>query len=500
MTLDLFLSAFLVAGAVIGVLRGIGRTWVWATAATLGALATLSVWGLSSSNITALSHALAASFTGLVIATLGFITARWFACAGKQVPSKLSRTAGGGLGAVLGASCMLVALPVIAAMQPDLVENSRTFAAYQPERSSTASLSKDVALPTSAATGPAGQTATPVADAETETSRVIAWTRVVASNGQRSQTYTGTVRATDRAQLSFEITGDIAEILVKVGDTVSAGDVLARLDETPLRLAVAEREARVAEARAVLEEARADFRRQQSLFRRRVIAEARLERAQLALSTAESRLKSAEAARKSAEDSLSSALLRAPFEARVSAQLREASEIAMAGSPVLELEGLSSGRELVVSLPEEVVSRITIGDTFPLDGTDGTAVITEIGSRARGGATFPVILALQTETPVLTGATRSVRVQYQAHARTVMIVPLGAVAMGTDRTGQVFVYDETTKRVSSRGVTIERYRRDAVEVTGELAPGQIIASRGAAFLNDGEAVDLLGVGVARFER
>ncbi|MEL6290092.1 MAG: HlyD family efflux transporter periplasmic adaptor subunit, partial [Pseudomonadota bacterium] len=208
----------------------------------------------------------------------------------------------------------------------------------------------------------------------------------------------------------------------------------------------------------------------------------------------------AEAARKTAEDSLASAVLRAPFDARVSAQFKEASEIAMAGSPILELEGLLSGRELVVNLPEEVVERVDIGNTFLLEGMDGTAVVAEIGSRASGGATFPVTLALKTQQPVLVGATRSVRVQYRAHDRDVLIVPLGAVAVGTGQAGTVFVYDKTTERVAARAVTIERYRRDGVEITGALASGDIIASRGAAFLNDGEPVDLLGVGVARFER
>ncbi|MEO1603204.1 MAG: efflux RND transporter periplasmic adaptor subunit [Pseudomonadota bacterium] len=496
MTLDLLLGVAVAAGIALGALRGVGRTWIAAGAITVGAFATLSVWGLTSPVLTGFSHAIAASFTGLAIIAVGLIAARWFRRGDKPAPTKLSRTAGAGLGAVLGASIVAVALPVIASTQPAMVVSSQAFAAFRQEPAKT-DPQADGATSTTASSEDAKAETT---DIDSETRRVIAWTRVAASNGQRSQSYTGTVRATDRAQLAFEVTGDIAAFLVKVGDTVKAGDVLARLDETPLSLAVAEREARVAEARAVLEEARADFRRQRSLFRRKVIAEARLERAQLSLSTAASRLKSAEAARKTAEDSLASTILRAPFDARVSAQLREASEIAMSGSHVLELEGLTSGRELIVNLPEEVVSRIGIGDAFPLNSREGTATVTEIGSRARGGATFPVTLALQTETPVLTGATRSVQVQYQAHARTVMTVPLGAVAVGTEKSGRVFVYDERTKRITSRDVAIERYRRDKIEVTGDIAAGQIIASRGAAFLTDGEAVDLLGVGIARFER
>ncbi|MEO1719743.1 MAG: efflux RND transporter periplasmic adaptor subunit, partial [Pseudomonadota bacterium] len=431
MVLDFLLFAVLVAGAVVGIYRGAGRIWPWALLAALGAFVTLGVWWLVPSGTPSLTRALAASFSGVFAFALGLIAARWFVQSARPVRTPRSRLAGAGLGSVLGVSLFFIALPAVAVSQPSAIASSLTAVAYRPLLPSSASPPADKAVakstPRAAAKDQRSQ-----AEAEASARRLIAWTRVATINGKRSQSYTGTVRATDRAQLAFEVTGDIAAILVKVGDTVKAGDVLARLDETPLRLAVAERDARVAEARAVLEEARADFRRQRSLFRRKVIAEARLERAQLSLSTAASRLKSAEAARKTAEDSLASTILRAPFDARVSAQLREASEIAMAGSPVLELEGLTSGRELIVNLPEEVVSRIGIGDAFPLNNREGMATVTEIGSRARGGATFPVTLALQTKTPVLTGATRSVQVQYQAHVRTVMTVPLGAVAVGTE--------------------------------------------------------------------
>ncbi|MEL6622567.1 MAG: efflux RND transporter periplasmic adaptor subunit [Pseudomonadota bacterium] len=502
MALDILLCAALIAGVAVGTFRGARRTWLWTTLAALGAVASLGVWWLQPPGMSAMTTGLAASVTGVVLILVGLLLARWLIRFERRELRIWSRVAGGGLGAVLGVCLVFVGLPGIAALQPNVIGSSLASAAYQPLMPARVSVgvSDTAAAGLNPETPAEAQTSKSDTKAEVPTRRLIAWTRVATINGQRSQSYTGTVRATDRAQLSFEATGDIAAILVKVGDTVKAGDVLAKLDDTPLKLAVAEREAGVAEARAVLEEARADFRRQKRLFDRKVIASARLERAQLSLSTAQSRLKSAEASRKTAEDSLSSAVLRAPFNARVSAQLREASEIAIAGNPVIEVEGLTSGRELVVNLPEDVVSRIDLGDTFQLDTKDDTATVTEIGSRARGAATFPVTLALQTSIPVMTGATRSVRVRYQTHTRTVTSVPLGAGAVGRDRTGRVFVYNDETQRVASRDVTIERYRRDAVVVSGDLAAGEIIASRGASFLNDDDPVDLMGVGVARFER
>ena len=61
-------------------------------------------------------------------------------------------------------------------------------------------------------------------------------------------TGTGNLKPETEAELAFETSGVVAEVLVEVGDLVQAGDVLARLDDTDARLAVAEAEVQVEQA------------------------------------------------------------------------------------------------------------------------------------------------------------------------------------------------------------------------------------------------------------
>jgi HlyD family secretion protein len=70
----------------------------------------------------------------------------------------------------------------------------------------------------------------------------------------------GRVVAATQAKVGFTTGGKIAEILVKVGDQVAVGQVIARLESEPAKYAVARAEANLKTAQARLDEARAGLR------------------------------------------------------------------------------------------------------------------------------------------------------------------------------------------------------------------------------------------------
>lgn len=76
-----------------------------------------------------------------------------------------------------------------------------------------------------------------------------------ASIGDVDQTLalSGTVTASTRQDLSFGASGTVTKVAVEAGDTVSAGDVLAKLNPTDLETAVTKARATLAKARAQLE-------------------------------------------------------------------------------------------------------------------------------------------------------------------------------------------------------------------------------------------------------
>jgi HlyD family secretion protein len=117
----------------------------------------------------------------------------------------------------------------------------------------------------------------------------------------------GSLAPSDEVALAFRSSGQVAEVLVEVGDVVQAGDVLARLDDADAREAVADAELQVAQAEVSLALARVDAELE--------LAQADIDGAQasyeaaVALSARTSdRLTSARVSLEQAQDSLADAL------------------------------------------------------------------------------------------------------------------------------------------------------------------------------------------------
>src|SRR5580692_2617561 len=72
--------------------------------------------------------------------------------------------------------------------------------------------------------------------------------RVEFQSDSASGEFVGVVRARYETDLGFRVAGKITERIVDVGDTVHAGDLIARLDPEDLGLQVASAEAEIAAA------------------------------------------------------------------------------------------------------------------------------------------------------------------------------------------------------------------------------------------------------------
>lgn len=112
-----------------------------------------------------------------------------------------------------------------------------------------------------------------------------------------------------QADLTFKAMGRVAEVYVNEGDTVAAGQELARLDTRDLEQAVRQAEAEVQSARAQLAAGRAGARAEEVAAAEAAvaIAEAGVSARQMAVSVAEGNLASAQAALANAEAGVASA-------------------------------------------------------------------------------------------------------------------------------------------------------------------------------------------------
>jgi RND family efflux transporter MFP subunit len=152
---------------------------------------------------------------------------------------------------------------------------------------------------------------------------------------------TGYVTARRQATVSAQITGTLTEVLIEEGDHVEAGQVLARLDDTAQRAALAQAEAQLHSAQALLLQYQAqlaqdqrDVKRAEDLVLRKLVSEQAVEQARTLVETQSALLESqrkqidlAAANVRSAHVQLDYCTVHAPFDSVVIAKAAQVGEI-----------------------------------------------------------------------------------------------------------------------------------------------------------------------------
>lgn len=145
----------------------------------------------------------------------------------------------------------------------------------------------------------------------------------------------GALEAVKQSTLSAQASGRIAQLLVKAGDRVKVGQVLAVIDDRVTQAGVAQAQAGVAQADANLRNAEAQYKRTRDLQAQGFVAQA-------ALDTADAQYKAAQAgAAQARAGQTQSALaqgftrLTAPYDGFVLSTQAEAGDLAAPGVPVL---------------------------------------------------------------------------------------------------------------------------------------------------------------------
>lgn len=308
---------------------------------------------------------------------------------------------------------------------------------------------------------------------------------------QQLRYFPGKVTATDEAEISFRIPGQIDRITVKQGDEVSKGQVLAYLDDRDIRNELQDRQANY-------ELAKAEFERARSLLAKKVIS-------QSSYDTASARLKSAEAALKLSRDKLAYTTLTAPFSGRVAQTLAETHQQVQAQQPVLILQS-SDQLDISIQIPESIVSHVnrkTLDNnyqpmaTFPgAPGKEFPVSYKEHATRVTPGTqSYEVILtrAEPTNMTILPGMTATVIIDL---ARVIdnpaqpgyVLVPVSAIGKhdGNNNT-VVWRFDPTSQQVQPVAVSTGRITEAGIQVTG-IHPGDQIVSAGLSQLYDGMTV------------
>ncbi len=219
----------------------------------------------------------------------------------------------------------------------------------------------------------------------------------------------GTVRARSSVAIASKIMGYVRELKVKLGDNVSAGELLAVVDSRDLDAAYRQAQAArdeassarteaengVSSAAARLDLVKATFRRMQDLFDKKSISDQEYDEAQASLKAAQSAYDMAVSRRaqtaakiRQAEEALSSAgiergyaEIRSPLAGVITEKQVDPGSLALPGAPLLTIEQAGAYR-LEAAVEEAQLGSTRVGDpvTVQLDAFDRTipAHVTEI--------------------------------------------------------------------------------------------------------------------------
>jgi RND family efflux transporter MFP subunit len=316
----------------------------------------------------------------------------------------------------------------------------------------------------------------------------------------------GIVTAIDETRLAFEVNGTVLTVEVDLGDAVEKGQVLARLDPEPLELTVRDAEAALAEAAALRAHARATLERY--IEAGRAVALQEVDRARAMRDSRESQHVASQARLNLARRDLRLSVLEAPFRGSISSRLIDPAQRIAAGETAFDIDSEESGLRVEVQMPETLISRVRQGDAarvsfpsltdprFDLDERF-PAVITDVGTRAGTGNAFPVRADLKNPPAgIRPGMTAEVsfslpREQDHVGVRLGFMIPIAAVLPEADDGFSVFVFDSETSTVKKARVQTGGVGDNSIAILEGLEEGQIIATAGVAFLNDGQQVTLL---------
>jgi RND family efflux transporter MFP subunit len=339
----------------------------------------------------------------------------------------------------------------------------------------------------------------------------IAWTKVSRFEAAETRNLPGVLRPVQEAPLSFEVAGRIETLSVEIGDSFEAGEVLATLDRRSYELALEERKGQLAEARAQLSEAQEDFERQKQLYEEGWVSKSAFDRAKSQLETARSRVDTAQARVDIAQEDLQDTRLTAPYAGTVGERHAEPSQRVNAGQTVLEIQGRDGRLEAVVSAPETIVDRLDPGSTHTvhLPAQPDLALTGEIADIATEAATrnaYTVTLHL-TDAPETLRSGMTAEVDFSLRSLRgdtaegpLMAIPATAFLAGSGNTKVAFVVDPDANVLHRREIQVVDITDGTALVSAGLDPGEIVATKGLAFLSDGQRVSRLGVGTKRFSQ
>jgi len=311
-------------------------------------------------------------------------------------------------------------------------------------------------------------------------------------------TYTGTIEAVTKINITPEVGGKIARIYVQAGDRVAQGQLVAELETESIRLQLKQAQAGVAVTEAAYTDALRNKERMDRLIKENAVSEMQREKIQLAYDAAAAQLEQAQAGLNMARHALDVSLMKAPFAGVVASKNAEVGDVInpmMGGfgggaGGVLTLMDYSKVK-LAVAISSEDIGRIRKGQevilrvgAFPGRDFHGSVRVVNLTADPLNKKFGVEAVFDNPDAALRPGTFGDLVFEVESHENA-LVVPQTAVLENT------YVFVVEGGKAVKKTVTLGIQNTTMIEVLNGLAVGDQVIVEGNYGLEEGAAVQIL---------
>ncbi|MCX4026583.1 efflux RND transporter periplasmic adaptor subunit [Endozoicomonas sp. SM1973] len=328
----------------------------------------------------------------------------------------------------------------------------------------------------------------PEAPIKKSTIRPVKLATVQDSTSGLIRSFPGKVMASQVAELSFRLNGELIDLNVKEGQQVTKGTLLAKLDDSDMQNQLSDR-------KASYDLALADHQRKLKLYNKGTVSRS-------VYDEAKAKLASTKAALELAQDNVQYTVLKAPFDGTVAKTLVDNHQSVQAKQPILLLEN-HDYIDISLQIPEQLVANIrkdarqvNYKPTAYFASQQDTQYEVQYKEHSTqvtpGTQTYEVLftMAAPKGMNILPGMSATVTIDFSKISRpsskNAVIVPVVAVD-NPDQGNKAVVwrYDPAQQTVEPVEVTLGQLLDEGIQVLTGIKPGDQIVVAGIQHLQAG---------------
>ena len=293
----------------------------------------------------------------------------------------------------------------------------------------------------------------------------------------------GVFTTEDETYLGFKIGGIIQNIMVKEGDAIKAGQLLATLNLTEIK-------SQVQQAQIGVEKAERDFKRAGNLYKDSVATLEQFQNSKTALDMARQQISVLKFNQNYAE-------IRALKSGYVLKKLANDGQVVGPGTPILMVNGATNNWVLKVGLSDQDWASVSIGDqaTVTIDTEKDQNFSATIRAKSEGVDPITGTLWVTLKTNGIPAKKIALGIFGKANIQpkkkiNAWVIPFDAVVEGNENEGFIFITKDE-KTAEKIRVKISGIAHGKVFVTQGLEDVKGIITSGNAYLNAGSAIKII---------